>query len=130
MTKKRILVVDDQVSFTRLMKLHLEETGDYEVRTENLGKRLIAAAREFKPDLIVLDIVMPDLDGAQAAQDLKQQPDLKEIPVVFLTAMVSRDEVGAPSGVIGGHHFIAKPVNVKELIASIQKELYGDGKKK
>src|SRR2546423_5120830 len=59
MSKRRILVVDDETSITRLLKLNLEQTGSYEVREENLGARVLEAAREFKPDLVLLDVMMP-----------------------------------------------------------------------
>ena len=61
--KKRILLVDDEPSITRLLKLNLEQTGDYEVATENVSKAALATAEEFRPDLILLDVMMPDLDG-------------------------------------------------------------------
>jgi CheY-like chemotaxis protein len=67
MSKKRILLIDDDPSFTRLLKLNLEETGAYEVRTENRGTAALTAAREFKPDLILLDVVMPDMGGGDVA---------------------------------------------------------------
>ena len=57
--KKRILVVDDEPSITRLLKLNLEQTGDYEVATENSPKAAVAAAEEFQPELLLLDVVMP-----------------------------------------------------------------------
>jgi len=125
MGKKRILVVDDEPTFTRLMKLNLEHTGDYEVREEHSGSRVLAAIEEFKPDLILLDVVMPDLDGARVGAQLKEHSMLKEIPVVFVTAIVSRDEVGPQGDTIGGQLFIAKPVKVKELLECIEQQLGG-----
>ena len=63
MSRKRILVIDDEASFTRNLKLNLEETGEYEVREENKGTEGLTAAREFRPDLILLDVIMPDMAG-------------------------------------------------------------------
>jgi CheY-like chemotaxis protein len=69
--KKRILVVDDEPSITRLLKLNLEETNRYVVRTENDAKAALASAEVFQPDLILLDVMMPDLDGGQLASRLQ-----------------------------------------------------------
>src|SRR5438045_282565 len=123
MSKKRILVVDDETSITRLLKMNLELIGNYEVREENLGARAIEAAREFKPDLILLDVMMPDMAGGEVAAGLKQEPALRKTPVVFLTAAVKKEELGAPDGKIGGRIYIAKPVNVKRVISVIEKSL-------
>jgi CheY-like chemotaxis protein len=123
MSKKRILVADDETSITRLLKLNLEQTGNYEVREENLGARVFEAAQEFKPDLILLDVMMPDMDGGDVAAGLKKDPALRKTPVVFLTAAVKKEELGAPEGRIGGRMYIAKPLNVKGVIGVIEKTL-------
>src|SRR5258706_15639749 len=86
MLPKKILVVDDEVTITRLLKLNLEKTGAYVVREENRGAKAYAAAREFKPDLILLDVMMPDLDGGEVAAQLQADPLMKGIPIIFLTA--------------------------------------------
>src|ERR1043166_10113824 len=117
MGKKRILVVDDETSITRLLRLNLEQTGNYEVREENAGARVLKSARDFKPDLILLDVMMPDMDGGDVAAGLKQDPYLRKTPVVFLTAAVKKEELGAPDGKIGGRTYIAKPLDVKGVIA-------------
>jgi len=123
MGKKRILVVDDETSITRLLKMNLELIGNFEVREENLGARVREAAREFKPDLILLDVMMPDMDGGEVAAGLKQDPALRKTPVVFLTAAVKKEELGAPDGKIGGRTYIAKPLNIKGVIGVIEKTL-------
>jgi two-component system OmpR family response regulator len=121
--KKRILVIDDEAGFTRLLRLNLEATGDYEVREENSGPNGFAAAREFKPDLILLDVMMPGMDGGAVAARLQADAHLKSVPLVFLTAAVKKEEVGAHGGVIGGFPFIAKPVGVSGVIEVIEKNL-------
>jgi len=123
MNKKRILIVDDEVSFTRLVKLNLEQAGDYEVRTESNGALAVSAAMAFKPDLILLDNIMPDLDGGDVIARLKSNASLKDIPVVFLTATVRKQEVDARGGVIGGFPFVAKPVTVSALVVCIEENL-------
>ncbi len=117
--KKRILLIDDEPSFTRMLKLNLEETGAYEVRTENRGKQGLAAAREFKPDLILLDVIMPGMDGGDVASEIQTDENLKNAPIVFLTAVAKKKD----AGIIGGRPFIAKPVTVKEVIDCIEKNL-------
>jgi CheY-like chemotaxis protein len=121
MKKKRILLVDDEVSITRALAMYLQENGDYDVRVENVGSRALATAREFRPDLIFLDIVMPDADGGALAAEIKGDPVLRETPVVFLTALVSRHETGGSPKQIGGHPFLAKPVDPDMVVAYIEK---------
>jgi CheY-like chemotaxis protein len=103
--KKRILVVDDEPTITRLLKLNLEQTGEYEVATENISKAALAAAEEFQPDLLLLDVVMPGLDGGNLASQLQTSPKLKGLPIVFLTAAVTREEVRARHGLVGASPF-------------------------
>lgn len=123
MQKKRILAVDDEVGFTRMVRLNLEQTGVYEVREVNEGKTALAAAREFKPDLILLDVVMPDMDGGDVAAAIQQDPLLKRIPVIFVTAVVRKREAGSAGMVSGGSLFLAKPIDVVELIDAIETSL-------
>lgn len=123
MSKKRILIVDDETSITRLLRLNLEQTGRYEVREENSGAKAYDAAQEFGPDLILLDVMMPDMDGGDVAASLKENPALRKIPVVFLTAAVKKEELGAPDGKIGGRTYIAKPLNVQGVISVIERTI-------
>src|SRR5689334_14379399 len=117
--KKRILIVDDEVSFARMVKLNLEKTGRFDVRAENKPTYAIAAAREFKPDLILLDVIMPSMDGGDIAAHIKADRHLRDVPVVFLTATVSQREAGEGGLNSGGALFLAKPVSVENLIKCI-----------
>ncbi|KPK97776.1 MAG: histidine kinase [Omnitrophica WOR_2 bacterium SM23_72] len=121
MDKKKILIIDDEEAFTRMIKLNLEATGLYEVSEENRGTQGVAAAKAVCPDLILLDIIMPDLDGMMVARNLKDDPATKDIPVVFLTVVVQKKETEGSSSIIGGYPFIAKPVNTQELIDCLGK---------
>jgi len=123
--KKRILVVDDEVALTRMVKLNLERTGDYEVRTENKGAMAVPAAREFKPDLILLDVMMPDMTGDEVAAQLKEDPSLADIKFIFVTAIVTKSETAQSGSNIGGNVFLAKPVKAQELIDTIEQVLAG-----
>ncbi len=120
MDKKRILVVDDEVGFTRMVRLNLEQTGVYDVREVNEGKMALVAAREFKPDLILLDVVMPDMDGGDVAAAFQMDPLLRNVPVIFVTAVVHKREAGTAGMVSGGALFLAKPVDAAELIEAIE----------
>lgn len=114
-----ILVVDDEPGFTHLLKLTLESAGPFLVREENDGLRALAAAREFKPDIIFLDVVMPGIDGGDVASIIKADPEFARTPIVFLTAIVSQREANRPESAIGGYRFLAKPVTVDTLIRCI-----------
>ncbi|MFA5144479.1 MAG: response regulator [Candidatus Omnitrophota bacterium] len=121
MAKKRILIVDDEADFTHLVKINLEAAGSYEVRTENEGLNVLAAVKEFKPNLILLDIVMPDMDGGDVAFQLNDDESTRDIPIVFLTAIATKEDVEKGKGLINGYHFLAKPVTTEELIRCIEK---------
>ncbi len=120
MAKKRIFIVDDEPSITRTMKVNLERTGAYTVGTENHSFHALAAAREFQPDLILLDVMMPEIDGAELATEIQSDPVLQHVPIVFLTAIVSSKETGGQYLESGGQTFVAKPVNLDALIQCIE----------
>lgn len=117
--KKKILVIDDEVSFARMVKLNLEKTGGFEVRVENRAMFALATAREFLPDVILLDVIMPSMDGGDVSKQIKRDRNLKGTPIIFLTATVSKREAGEGGLNSGGELFLAKPVSVEALIACI-----------
>jgi CheY-like chemotaxis protein len=123
MDKKRILVVDDDLGFTRMMKLNLERSGVYEIKIENTGSRAVATAKEFKPNLILLDVIMPEVDGGDVAAMLKADPVLKDIPVVFITALVSGEENMSGGLIRSGYRFIGKLASEKEIIQCIEENI-------
>jgi len=123
MEKKRILIIDDEASFTRMVKLNLEKTGAFEVREENKATNALPAAREFKPDLILLDVIMPAMDGGDVAAQIRNDRHLKGTPIVFLTATVSPREAGDGGLNSGGDLFLAKPVSVEHLIHCINENV-------
>lgn len=122
MTKK-ILVVDDEVVLTKMVKMNLERTGKYEVRTENEGSKALQAAREFKPDLIFMDVMMPDMSGDEAIAEIREDPNLSTTPYVFMTAIVTKAETEDMGSNIGGNEFLAKPVKTEELLETIERIL-------
>jgi CheY-like chemotaxis protein len=116
---KKILLVDDEAALTRIMRLNLEQTGRFEVREENRGANAVRVAREFMPDLIFLDVMMPDKGGDEIAAELDEDPELRNIKYVFLTAIVTKSETGVGAAEISGQTFLAKPVKRDELLAVV-----------
>ncbi len=81
------------------------------MRVENQGAMGLSSAIQFKPDVILLDIVMPETDGSDVAMQLSENSMTRDIPIVFLTAIVEKEEVDGNDNMIGGRKFLAKPVN-------------------
>ncbi len=120
----KILVIDDEVGFTKLLKMNLERTGKYEVRIENESTNAIAIAREFQPDLILLDIVMPDMDGGDVAAMMQADPMLARTPIIMLTALVSQGETSSDAVAQSGNmNVLPKPVNMELLTRCIEEAL-------
>lgn len=122
-SKVKILMVDDEVSFTRLSKKSLEMSGRYEVRTVNRARDALSQAEDFEPDVVLLDVMLPDGDGTEIATQIMDHPRLRRAHIIFLTAMVRGEEVDLTHGVIGGQLYIAKPVHLKVLTARIEEVL-------
>lgn len=118
--KKKILVVDDEHNITIFLKSYLEDTGHFEIRTENSGEMAYETAKSFRPDLILLDIMMKDMSGDGLADRIKNDPNLRKTPIIFLTGIVTKAEVEANGGMIGGYPYIAKPIlAMRELLDCI-----------
>ncbi|NQU11397.1 response regulator [bacterium] len=122
-TKQRILIVDDDVCAARCLKMGLEVRGGYEVRDESSGLGGLSAARTFRPDLILLDVCMPDMDGGAVAAAIRADPQLKYTPIVFLTALVAPEEEPPHGLKSAGFQFVPKPVTIPKAIACIKEHL-------
>jgi len=120
---KKLLVIDDEEYFCRAVKKAIEMKRDLQVLTATRGDEGLRLARTQKPDLILLDIVMPGMMGTQVAEELLQDPDTASIPVIFVTAIVKKEETEREMGFLGGRMFIAKPVVVDELLKKIDSVL-------
>ncbi len=117
-----ILIIDNNSDFTHSAKLALERTGRYCVCEENDATRAHQTAQSLKPDLILLDIAMPETDGGEVAARIQSDPALHRTPIVFLTALVTKAET--TSGLrIHGHPFLAKPISIPDLITGIEENL-------
>ena len=123
MKPKHILIVDDEVGFTRLLKLNLERLGQHTVTIVNRPHEALAVARKDKPDLILLDVIMPGVDGTKLAENFKADPILWDVPIVFLTATVSQAESAHKGLQRGGFIFLSKPVELADLEACLAQHL-------
>jgi DNA-binding response OmpR family regulator len=124
MKAKRILVIDDDHNLTDMVKLNLMATGKYEVCVENRAISALATARTFRPDLVLLDYVMPGLDGGDVSTSIHQDPLLQGVPIIMVTALVSNAEMG-PDGTSPrcGHLMLAKPVRFANLLRCIEEQI-------
>lgn len=115
--KKKILVVEDELDMLMAIKLRLETSG-YEVITATDGLEGLNKARRFKPDLIILDIMLPKMNGFKVARFLKFDEVYKKIPIVMLTALSSEQDrnIGAETG---GDAYITKPFEPEQLLNTI-----------
>ena len=123
MKKKRILIVDDEVGFTRLFKLNLEQRPEYEVRVENWADNALSTAREFRPDLVLLDVIMPRMIGNEVAAGMRADASLQSTPIIFLSAVGGRKSAEERNRALDGYPCIAKPASVEELIDGIEEQL-------
>ena len=121
MNKKRILLVDDEYQLVSMMRLRLE-VNNYEVITAYDGDEGLEKARNEKPDLIILDIMLPKRDGYEVCETLKSDPKFKDIPIIIFSAKAQQDDVKA--GVEkGADMYITKPFDPKDLLEAIAKLL-------
>lgn len=123
MERKRILVVDDDPGATTLLQLYFEKSVTYEVKVENTSTRALATAEQFRPDLVFLDVDMPSMGGGEVANRLNKSPFFRGVPLVFLTATVSKEELLVRGGTIGGARFLAKPATRREVLDCVIEHL-------
>lgn len=114
----KILVIDDEPEITDIIETFLESAG-YQVRSENSSTMGIERAKTFLPDLILLDIMMPLMDGYEICQELKKSGKTKNIPVVFLTGKDARSDEGK-SFKVGGVLYVKKPFSCERLLEIIK----------
>ncbi|MBM3248054.1 MAG: response regulator [Candidatus Omnitrophica bacterium] len=119
--KQKILLIDDEKDFCFFLKKNLESKAELEVTFCHSGEEGIRLAEELRPDLILLDIIMPGMDGSEVAAQLKSSSLASNIPVVFLTAVLTGKESEERDRFIGGWHYIGKPVDTNKLIDLINK---------
>lgn len=119
-TKKKILVVDDEVDLTRLLKRILEKAGNFDVRIENDAMHAVAVAREFKPDVILLDVIMPGKNGTQIAAEIRKDKNLVDSKIVFFSALLGQNDTGATGKMVSGNMRLSKLVNARNVVNCVE----------
>ena len=122
MEKKRILVIDDDEHIANLLKLRLESAGEYEVKVLFEATDIIGQVRAFKPDVILLDLLMPDIGGLEARRRLNNDAGTHAIPIIVISAL-SKDIDKLKAYKLGIIDYIVKPFDPKLLIATIEKAI-------
>lgn len=118
--KKKIALIDDEVDFCFFVRRMLEKTGRFDVLVAHDGDEGLKLLKKEKPDAILLDVMMPKVSGPDLADMIFKDRELRDIPLVFMTALVTEEEVGFRlMKEIGGRNFIAKPVESEHLINCI-----------
>jgi len=121
----RVLVVDDEVNIVRLIQINLQRHG-YEVETANNGAEALAKIRDSRPDLLVSDVMMPEMDGFELLANVRRDPSLADLPVIMLTAKAQDADV--MSGYKhGADMYLTKPFNPAELITFAKRILTSQG---
>lgn len=120
--QKKVMIVDDEKDFLMITKLNLEETGKFEVMTLSGAKDIIAQINSFRPDIILLDLLMPRIGGMEACELINKDPLGKSIPIIVLSALgKDSDKLAAyKKGIVD---YLVKPIEKDELIAKIEKAL-------
>lgn len=120
----KVLVIDDEVGFTKLLKMNLEKSREFEARIENNSMKALETARDFGPDVILLDVVMPGLDGGDVMAQLQADSTLQSVPVIMLTALVSPGETSQDAVAQSGSvTVLPKPVNLDKLIQCLKEAM-------
>jgi len=123
-SKSTIMVVDDHPDVVDILRITLESKG-FNVKCAYSGKDLFAGLEERKPDLIILDIMMPEMDGLKVLTRLRENSDTASIPVIFLTAMVQQEDV-IEGYKTGADYYIVKPFTSTQVLEGINLILGGD----
>ena len=121
-SKARVLIVDDNSRFAHSAQQFLEHTGNYFACAVNDPRRALEAARNFKPDLVVVDLIMPQADGLEVALQLEADWALHEVPIVFVTTLITREEA-RDGRRISGHRVVPKPASGFDLLRLIEENL-------
>lgn len=122
MKEKKILIVDNEVEVLRVLERMLSIVG-YSVIEATNAKDAIIIAKDMHPDLVILDILLPDMSGGETANILQNDSTTKDIPIIFLTGLLTKEEAKERSAA-EGRRFIAKPYKPAELLGEIRKYLY------
>lgn len=118
--KNRVLIIDDDPNVTRSTRTFLEKIGCFEVREENFAQMAHRTARDFLPEIILLDLDMPDMDGSEVANQFGMDPILSDVPILLFTGQIPPQEVERLDGEWGGMRFVAKPMRPRALYETMK----------
>lgn len=120
----KVLLIDDENDFTELLAANLEEAGNYLVKQVNDPVTAYRIAREFKPDICIIDLVMPKMDGGDVVNAFKKDVGLRNVPVIMLTALVEEDAESPDKAQIrGGLPFVSKTSALRVIINAIEERI-------
>jgi CheY-like chemotaxis protein len=115
MSKIRILIVDDNRPLARLVGIRLEQTGHYSARIECVPQSAVRAAHEFQPHVFLLDVDMPGMNGPELQRVLRKEPRFSNIPVIFLTSLISAEEAGDREMISNGNRYLSKSAPIEVI---------------
>ena len=118
---KNILIIDDDPATTRLLEVLLTRAG-YNILTENLSDKALETTKNHKPNLIILDLMMPGADGFEVCQEMKNDPELAEIPILMFTS-ANRADIRKQALAVGVNEYITKPIHPNDLKQKIREWL-------
>ena len=115
--KKKILIVDDDKNVTKSLKISMEKK--YDILTLNDSMKAVSHAKYFEPNLMILDIMMPDISGGELAQEMKREKKLLDVPIIFLSGLINQSEEQE----LYDSQFLAKPVNFAKMLQLIESKV-------
>ncbi|MGJ8697322.1 MAG: response regulator [Verrucomicrobiaceae bacterium] len=121
---KKVLLIDDEVDFTELLAANLEEAGGYLVMQVNDPTTAVEVASSFRPDICIIDLVMPQMDGGDVVSALRANPNLTEVPVLMLTALVEESPYAPDKPQMkGGLPFVSKTSDLSVILKAIEERV-------
>jgi len=120
----KVLIIDDEADFCHFVKTNLMQSGPFDVLIATTGTEGLQLAQTERPDIILLDLFMPEMPGEDVANALQENPKTASIPILFVTALASNDDISQNEvGKIGNHYMMPKPIRTKKLAQTILKIL-------
>lgn len=123
MHRIRVLIVDDNLPLAKLVGIRLEQTGHYTVRVEHMPKFAIRVAREFQPQLVLVDVDMPGMSGPDLQQAIRKEPGFGEVPVIFLTSLIATDNAAEREMIGNGNRFLSKSAAIETVHRCISRAI-------
>ena len=124
--KKKVLIVDDDQALAGALRRSIVASApQYDITVETDSRNAVSTALKFRPDLVLMDVIMPWMDGATVVAEMRKDVLLQDTPVIYLTSIIGKQEQESHHGLIGHDPVLAKPVNTEELLALMAAALTG-----